>query len=120
MSKKNKPQALSWDAFQSLGNPENAPEIPQEESTSNATNREKQRIRVFLDKKRRGGKSVTLITGLDETDEYISDLGKTLKKMCGVGGSAKDGEIIVQGDHRDKVIQYLIDQGYKDCKKSGG
>jgi len=120
MSKKNKPQALSWDAFQSLGNPENAPEMSEEKSSPDANNRSKQRIRVFLDKKRRGGKAVTLITGLEESDEYITDLGKTLKKMCGVGGSAKNGEIIVQGDHRDKVITYLIDQGYTDCKKSGG
>lgn len=120
MSKKNKPQALSWDAFQSLGNPENAPDMPKEETSTDTSNRSKQRVRVLLDKKRRGGKAVTLVTGLDESDEYISDLGKTLKKMCGVGGSAKNGEIIVQGDHRDKVIQYLIDQGYSDCKKSGG
>ncbi len=119
MSKKNKPQALSWDAFQSLGNPENAPDLPKEE-TPQSKNREKQRIRVLLDKKRRGGKSVTLITGLNESDDYITNLGKKLKKMCGVGGSAKDGEIIIQGDHRDRVIEYLIDQGYKDCKKSGG
>ena len=120
MSKKNKPQALSWDAFQSLGDPENAPDLPVYETTKDTSNRSKQRVRVLLDKKRRGGKSVTLITGLVESDSYISDLGKKLKKMCGVGGSAKNGEVIVQGDHRDKVIRYLIDQGYTDCKKSGG
>lgn len=120
MSKKNKPQALSWDAFQSLGDPKNAPDLPVDETTKDTSNRSKQRVRVLLDKKRRGGKSVTLITGLDESDEYISDLGKTLKKMCGVGGSAKHSEIIIQGDHRDKVIKYLIEKGYTDCKKSGG
>ena len=120
MSKKNKQQALSWDAFQSLGNPENAPDLPKEESSNDSSTKNKQRIRVLLDKKRRGGKSVTLIKGLDESEEYISELGKRLKKICGVGGSAKNGEVIVQGDHRDKVIQYLIEQGYTDCKKSGG
>ena len=120
MSKKNKPQALSWDAFQSLGNPDNAPDLPVEETTTDVSHRRHQKIRVLLDKKRRGGKAVTLITGLEESDDYISDLGKTLKKMCGVGGSAKNGEIIVQGDHRDKVIDYLLKQGYTDCKKSGG
>lgn len=120
MSKKNKPQALSWDAFQSMGNPDNAPDLPEEVAKPNTDNRPKQRVRVLLDKKRRGGKAVTLITGLDESDQYITELGKTLKKMCGVGGSAKNGEIIVQGDHRDKVIDYLIEQGYSDCKKSGG
>lgn len=120
MSKNKKPQSLSWDAFQTLGNPENAPDLPTEEIEIDTRNRSKQRVRVLLDKKRRGGKAVTLITGIDESDEYISELGKILKKKCGVGGSAKNGEIIVQGDHRDKVIQYLIDQGFSDCKKSGG
>ena len=120
MSKKNKQQVLSWDAFQSLGNPENAPDLPKEESSSDFSTKDKQRVRVLLEKKRLGGKSVTLIKGLDESEAYISELGKRLKKICGVGGSAKNGEVIVQGDHRDKVIQYLIEQGYTDCKKSGG
>ena len=120
--KKQQPTGLSWDAFQSMGNPENAPEMPKEKNLSDKQqdNRSKQKIRIHLDKKSRGGKAVTLIKGLQHHAEYIEDLGKKLKKMCGVGGSTKNKEIILQGDHRDKVIAYLNKEGYTDCKKSGG
>ena len=72
----------------------------------------KQRLLVTIDRRNRGGKQVTLVTGFVGTKEDLSDLGRTLKVKCGVGGAAKDGEITIQGDFRDKVTTILNDMGY--------
>lgn len=76
-----------------------------------------QKLRIRLDTKHRAGKAVTLVEGFRGKEEDLEDLGKKLKSFCGTGGSAKDGEIIVQGDQRDKVLQWLLKNGYKQSKK---
>ena len=78
-----------------------------------------QDLRVMIDRKQRKGKEVTLITGFVGTDEDLKDLGKTLKQKCGVGGAAKDGEIMIQGNQINKVMALLDDMGYR-YKRSGG
>ena len=77
-----------------------------------------QNLRVWLDRKQRGGKTVTLVKGFVGTESDLTELGRMLKSRCGVGGSAKDGLIIIHGDHRDRVVELLTQAGYK-CKKAG-
>jgi translation initiation factor 1 len=76
-----------------------------------------QKLRIRLDTKQRAGKAVTLVQDFFGKENDLEDLGKKLKSFCGTGGSVKDGEIIVQGDNRDKVLAWLLKNGYAKSKK---
>ena len=78
---------------------------------------EKQKLSVRLDAKQRAGKSVSLVEGFIGSTNDLESLGRTLKAFCGTGGAVKDGLIIIQGDQRDKLIQWLIKNGYSKTRK---
>ncbi|HNQ12492.1 MAG TPA: translation initiation factor [Bacteroidia bacterium] len=104
-SKKNK------GGFVYSTNPDFKP-IDQEEKTSSIKASE-QDLRIWRESKNRGGKTVTIVKGYIGPDEEMIEIAKKLKNLCGCGGTVKDGEIIIQGDFRQKVTEYLNKQGYK-------
>ncbi|TXI32272.1 MAG: translation initiation factor [Niabella sp.] len=79
-----------------------------------------QRLRLQLETKHRGGKTASVVKGFVGNESDLEKIAKQLKSFCGTGGSSKDGEIIIQGDHRDKILQWFLKNGYADTKKSGG
>ena len=91
-----------------------------EEDEIETIDKNQQELKVTIDRKQRKGKAVTLISNFVGTDEDLNELGKLLKSKCGVGGSAKDNQILIQAEIRDKVFNLLINLGYTQTKKVGG
>lgn len=90
---------------------------PEVEEENISVDPAQQHLKVRLDRKQRGGKTVTLIEGLQMSEQEIENMSRQLKTHCGGGGSAKNGEIIIQGDHREKIVQWLIKNGFTKAKK---
>jgi translation initiation factor 1 len=112
MSKKNKPDTRG---FVYSTDPHFS--FKEEQNNTDTLPAAQQKLKVRLDTRHRAGKAVTLVEGFVGKEEDLEDLGKKLKSFCGTGGSAKDGGIVIQGDQREKVMQWLIKNGYKQIKE---
>ena len=111
MPKKNKPDARGF-VFSTDPNFS----FQKDEHSYQTLEPAQQKLKIRLNTKHRAGKSVTLIDGFSGNEKDLEELGKKLKSFCGTGGSAKDFEIIVQGDQRQKVLQWLLKNGYKQSR----
>ena len=112
MSKKNKPDTRGY-----VFSTDPSFSFNEENKNTETLPPAQQPLRIILDTKRRAGKTVTIVYGFKGSDNDLESLGKKLKNYCGTGGSVKDGEIIVQGDQRDKVLQWLQKNDYKKACK---
>lgn len=115
MSKKNK----KWVNVVYSTNPDFQYEQEQEEQ-SETLDKNQQKLYVSIDRKQRAGKEVTLIDGFVGVEDDLKELGKLIKTKCGVGGTVKDNEILIQGNFKDKIFDLLIKEGYTQTKKKGG
>jgi len=115
MSKKNK----KWVNVVYSTNPDFQYEQEQEEQ-SETLEKKQQKLYVSIDRKQRAGKEVTLIEGFVGVEDDLKELGKLIKTKCGVGGTVKDNEILIQGNFKDKIFDLLIKEGYTQTKKKGG
>jgi translation initiation factor 1 len=113
MSKKNKPDIRGF----VYSTDPNFSFQPGEQNENETLIAAQQKLKIRLDTKHRAGKAVSLVEGFIGTNNDLEDLGKKLKNFCGTGGSIKDNEIIIQGDQRDKILQWLLKNGYKQSRK---
>lgn len=112
MSKKNKADTRGF-----VYSTDPAFSFQHEDETTETQPPAQQKLKLLLDTKHRGGKMVTILEGFIGTAADLDTLGKQLKNACGTGGSAKDGMIIIQGDQREKMLQWLLKNGYTKTKK---
>ncbi len=91
--------------------------FPNEDKEEEFLSPDEQRLTIVLDKKNRGGKVVSVIKGFSMKENEIGEIAKKLKSFCGTGGSIKNHEIIIQGDHREKILQWLLKNGYSKSRK---
>lgn len=119
MAKDKFKSSVGWDVFQSMGNPDNADLPTEDEEEIDAEPDLGDVLRVYLERKGRGGKVVSVIKGLSISELAMKDMCKQLKSKCGVGGSTKNGEIIIQGDQRNHLIKELRSMGYNNVKNAG-
>ena len=121
MAKKNKSMTLNWEEFKALGNPGDAPEelaeIQEEKAESEFNIRA--RVRIYLERKGRKGKTASVLKGLDMDTENLENLAREIKRKCGTGGSVKGDEIVIQGDKRKEILSFLKSKGFKDVKPAG-
>lgn len=110
--------SLDWEQFRALGNPENAPEEEDEQPVTKGLG--KFQVRVHYERKGRGGKEAVIIRGIEMPDSFLSEVCKKIKSKLGIGGNAKNGEIVLQGSQRDKIIALLKEQGFSNVKPAGG
>ncbi|MCX6203620.1 MAG: translation initiation factor [Bacteroidetes bacterium] len=117
MSKRPKSNNTSSSSSPLVYSTDPAYKLPIEEEEAKATLApQDQLLRIILETKHRAGKTVTIVYGFEGTEEAMLELSKALKNHCGTGGAVKDGEIIIQGDHRQKIFQYLKQKGYQKAK----
>lgn len=119
MAKDKFKSSVGWDVFQSMGNPDNADLPPEDEGDGDVEANLDDVLRVYLERKGRGGKVVSVIKGLSISESAMKDMCKLLKSKCGVGGAIKNGEIIIQGDQRNRLIKELRSIGYNNVKNAG-
>jgi translation initiation factor 1 len=114
MSKKNKPDSRGF-----VYSTDPSFKFEEEKGSVETLPPAQQKLKIRLDTKHRTGKAVTLMEGFIGKNDDLEELGKKLKSFCGTGGSVKDGEVIIQGDQREKVMQWLLKNGYEKSKRVG-
>lgn len=121
MAKDKLSKSISWEQLQSLGDPSRIKDVSVNKETKKMKGGKtlSDPVRVYVERKGRGGKTVTLIKGLSLASPQLDTLCKELKSKCGVGGKVEGRQIMIQGDQRKKVVSTMIAKGYRDVKNAG-